>query len=368
VPGAPRILLLTASVGEGHDLPARVLADALEPAAEPVVVDVLPLLGRLVAGAAEGGMRETFGVGRMNWLFDLEYLLFSRLWPTRRLGQRLLYLLTAPRLREAVQGYDAVVTTYPIASEVLGRLRANGLLGIPVCSAITDLAGLHYWAQRGIDLHLVTHPESIEEVERIAGAGSARAVCGLTRPGFLSPPSQGEARRRLGIPKEASVVSVSGGGWGVGDLDGAVRTALALPGVTVLCLCGRNDALRSRLEAVFDEWVRVLGFVDDMPTLLAATDVLVHSTAGLTVLEAHMLGCRVISYGWGIGHIRLNNRAFARYRIAEVASSPRELGAAIERGLHAPRTPRVEEFAELPAAAELVLELAGSPQLSRTTA
>src|SRR5713101_7203507 len=107
----PRILLLTASVGEGHDLPARVLADALELAAEPVVVDVLPLLGRLVARAAEGGMRATFGSGRMNWLFDLEYLLFSRLAPTRRLGQELLYRLTARRLREAVQGYDAVVTT-----------------------------------------------------------------------------------------------------------------------------------------------------------------------------------------------------------------------------------------------------------------
>jgi processive 1,2-diacylglycerol beta-glucosyltransferase len=364
----PRILLLTASVGEGHDLPARVLADALEPHAEVVVADVLPLMGRLVGAAAEGGMRETFGAGRMNWFFDLEYLLFSRLAPTRRLGQRLLYLLTARRLRDAVQGYDAVVTTYPIASEVLGRLRTDGLLRVPVCSAITDLAGLRYWAQRGIDLHLVTYPESIGEVERIAGPGTACAVRGLTAPGFLSPPSQSEARRRLGIPEEARVVSVSGGGWGVGDLEGAVRTALAVPGVTVLCLCGRNNALASRLEAVFDERVQVLGFVDDMPTLLAATDVLVHSTAGLTVLEAYTLGCRVISYGWGIGHIRLNNRAFARYRIAEVASSPRELGAAIERGLHAPRRPRVEEFAELPAAAELVLELAGSPQLSRTTA
>ena len=39
-------------------------------------------------------------------------------------------------------------------------------------SSITDLAGLHFWAHPGIDLHFVTHPESIEEVERIAGPGS----------------------------------------------------------------------------------------------------------------------------------------------------------------------------------------------------
>ena len=239
---------------------------------------------------------------------------------------------------------------------------------MPVCSAITDLAALRYWAHPGVDLHLITHPESIAEVERIAGPGSARAVHGLISPGFLAPPTPADARRALGLAEDARVVAVSGGGWGVGDLGGAVRTALGLPGIAVLCLCGRNEALRARLDGEFDQRVRVLGFVDDMPTLLAATDVLVHSTAGLTVLEAYMLGARVISYGWEIGHIRLNNRAFARFGLAEVARSQRELRTALERALRVPRAPHVEEFARLPGAAELVLELAGSAELAAARA
>jgi len=338
-----------------------VLAAALEPEAEVDVVDVVPLLGRLVAGAAEGGMEKTFGAGRMHWLFDLEYLLFSRL-PTRRLGQVLLYRLARRRLLEAASRYAVVVSTYPIASEVLGRLRAAGALRVPVCSAITDLAALRYWAHPGIDLHLLTHPESLEEVERIAGPGRALAVRGLTLPGFLTAPSHEEARRRLGLPLDAHVVAVSGGGWGVGDLDGAVGAALELDDVRVLLLCGRNELLRRRLANAFDDRVRVLGFVEEMPTLLAAADVLVHSTAGLTVLEAYMLGCRVISYGWGVGHIRLNNRAFARFGLAEVVRSRRQLRGALDRAVAKPRTPHVDEFAELPAAADLVLGLA-SPEV-----
>jgi UDP-N-acetylglucosamine:LPS N-acetylglucosamine transferase len=340
-----------------------VLADALAPAADVDVVDVVPLLGGLVAAAAEGGMAKTFGAGRMNWLFDLEYLLFSRL-PTRRLGQLALYRLTRRRVLNVADGYDAVVATYPLASEVLGRLRTEGALRVPVCSAITDLAALRYWAHPGVDLHLVTHPESIEEVVRIAGPGSARAVHGLTRPGFLSPPSREDARRALALPPDARVVAVSGGGWGVGDLAGAARTALELQDVRVLLLCGRNEKLRARLAGAFDERVRVLGFVEDMPTLLAATDVLVHSTAGLTVLEAHMLGCGVISYGWGVGHVRMNNRAFVRFGLADVVTSRDALRPAIERALAAPRVSHVEEFAELPAAADLVLDLARSVELS----
>lgn len=363
-PRLARVLILTASVGEGHDLPARVLARALEHAADTETLDVLTFTGRLVAAAAENGMRASFGAGRLNWLFDVEYLLFARIGATRRLGQALLYRLSARRLLEVVESRapDVVVATYPIASEVLGRLRSNGRLAVPVCSVVTDLAGLRYWAHPGCDLHLVAYPESVAEVERIAGRGSARAVRGLTDPSFLSPPSQRQARETLGIPQGAPVITVSGGGWGVGDLAGAVDAVRTLPGVYVLCLCGRNETLRRRLEDSFrsEQQVRVLGFVDDMTTLLAATDVLIHSTAGLTVLEAHMLGCRVISYGLGIGHVRLNDQAFERHGIATVVSSPRQLQEAVEKALLAPRTLRVAQFADLPAAASVILELAAA--------
>ena len=350
-----RVLVLTASVGEGHDLPARVLADELrERGADVVVADGLDELGSLLTGAAEGGMRVTYGSGRLLWLFDLQYFLFARVAPTRALGQRLLYAIGGTRLLRFVlaEEPDVVVSTYPGVTEVLARLRRAGRLDIPVVSAITDLSALRYWAAPGVDLHLLTHPESVAEVRRIAGpATRIEAVRGLTNPAFLSPPSVDAAR--------GQVVAVSGGGWGVGDLEGAIRAARTVDDVDVLALCGRNVNKRAYLEHAFagDEHVRVLGFVDDMAALLSATDVLVHSTAGLTVLEAYMVGCRPISYGWGVGHIRLNNRAFVRYGIAQVVAQLDELPAAIRTALAQPRVPRYADFAKLPSAAELVLAM-----------
>jgi processive 1,2-diacylglycerol beta-glucosyltransferase len=358
-----RVLVLTASVGEGHDLPARVLADELRArGADVVVADGLDELGSLLAGAAEGGMRVTYGSGRMLWLFDLQYLLFARIAPTRALGQRLLYQLGAGRLLRFVlaEEPDVVVSTYPGVTEVLARLRRAGRLDIPVVSAVTDLSALRYWAAPGVDLHLLTHPESVDEVRRIAGpATRVEPVRGLNDPAFLTPPSPEDARRRLELPHEAAVVAVSGGGWGVGDLEGAVRAARKVDGAVVLALCGRNMNKRAYLEHALagDESVRVLGFVDEMATLLSASDVLVHSTAGLTVLEAHMVGCRSISYGWGVGHIRLNNRAFVRHGIAQVVTQLDELPAAIRAALTQPRVPRYADFAKLPSAAELVLAM-----------
>jgi processive 1,2-diacylglycerol beta-glucosyltransferase len=84
----------------------------------------------------------------------------------------------------------------------------------------------------------------------------------------------------------------------------------------------------------------------------------VHSTAGLTVLEALISGCRVISFGWGHGHVRVNNDAFATFGLAEVAADRAELRAALARAFAAPRAAD-RALAELPPAATAVYELAG---------
>jgi hypothetical protein len=97
-----------------------------------------------------------------------------------------------------------------------------------------------------------------------------------------------------------------------------------------------------------------MGFTSRMSDLLAASDVLIHSTAGLTVLEAQMRGCRVISYGFGAGHVRINNRAYERFGLAEVARSRSELGPALRRALGQRGEPD-PRFAQLPSPALLTL-------------
>jgi UDP-N-acetylglucosamine:LPS N-acetylglucosamine transferase len=256
-----------------------------------------------------------------------------------------------------------VVSTYPGVTELLARLRAEGALAVPVVSAITDLAALRWWAHPAVDLHLVTHPESIAEVRSIAGPrADVRAVRGLNDPAFLAPRDRIAARDALGLPREPPIVLVSGGGWGVGDLAGATDAALAA-GAHAVALCGRNDSARHLMSSRFasEDRVTVLGFTDRMPDLLAAADGLVHSTAGLTVLEAIQRGCPAISYGWGHGHIRVNNRAFAAHGLAAVATTQDELAAALRHALRERRAPDLS-FAALPDAARVVLERFAAPR------
>jgi processive 1,2-diacylglycerol beta-glucosyltransferase len=358
-----RVLILTASVGEGHDLPARTLADQLReerPGVEVVTEDGLQVMGKVFVLVNERAAGVVFF--RFQWLWDATFWLCVAFGPTRRLTQRLVRGLGSRGMLELIHRVqpDVIVSVYPVATELLGGLRRQGKLEIPVVAGITDLAAMYYWAAPGVDLHLLIHPESEEEVRMVAGHDTdVQVVHGLTRPEFSQPCDPAEARAAVGLPAEGKVVLVSGGGWGVGDLESAIDIALALDDVDVVaCLCGRNDNLYARLvERYGDEpRVRLIGFTEQMSEWLAAANALVHSTGGLTVFEAHVRGCPTISYGWGRGHIRVNNAAFRRYGIAEVVTGRRELSQALRAALTSSPRPGLA-LGALPSAASLVLAL-----------
>src|SRR6476469_7422666 len=104
-----RVLIFTADIGAGHDLPARLLEEALEArGAETVVVDAIEEAGGILKAATRTGAE------------------------------------TVMRRLVAEHRPDVVVSTYPGATEILGHMRATGELAVPVVAEITDLASLQF--------------------------------------------------------------------------------------------------------------------------------------------------------------------------------------------------------------------------------
>jgi processive 1,2-diacylglycerol beta-glucosyltransferase len=362
-PGDVRVLILCADVGEGHVTVARALARRLEhhPGVAAVALRTdLEVMGRTLGRFLTDGFE--VHLDQIGWTYDLAYRVFFERALPRRAAHLALAALGGRGLRHTIEAFnaDVVVTEYPVLSAALGELRALGRLAVPVCSSISDPAGLFYWAHRGIDVHLLSWAESLEEVGQIAGPGRAVAIRPLVDPRFESALARSAARATLSLPADGTVVLVSGGGWGLGDLAGAARTALdAVPDALVVCLAGRNEPLKQRLEAQHreDPRVEVLGFTDRMPELLAAADVLVHTTGGTTALEARIVGCPLINFGTGPAHVRAHARALAERGVAEWAPGTATLTGALERTLARSR-PRPLVTSRLPDAAEVVVEVA----------
>ena len=129
-----RVLILSADIGEGHELPARALATQLRtesPGVEVRVVDGLRAMGRLMALVIRDGSWLSFNW--LPWLFEAQYFLLARFPPTRWLALKIGYLLCGRGLRKAIRADDpdVVVSTYPGTTAVLGELRRLGRLRGP---------------------------------------------------------------------------------------------------------------------------------------------------------------------------------------------------------------------------------------------
>jgi processive 1,2-diacylglycerol beta-glucosyltransferase len=352
-----RVLILFCEEGDGHASAARALARQLTDAgADVVVADAMRGgLGRLIPFISRDAYH--LQVQRLRWTYGLEYLLFTRVPPFRWTGRRGLAFFGGRPLLRLIRKVDpdVVVSTHPAVTNILGFLRRRGRLDAPAVATITDFGVHPLWAHRGVDLHLVMHEAVVPAVEGVAGRGSASVVSPIVAPEFGGASVREETRPALGLPPERPLVIVSGGGWGAGDVERAAEAALEVAGVGVVCLSGRNELLRRRLERRFagEERLQVVPFTDRMPEYLAAADVLVDASLGVTCLEALRAGCRVVACGAPPGHSRDNARELARLGLAAWAPSPRELPPVLEQVLDLPAV--AAPLPDAPHAAEAIL-------------
>jgi processive 1,2-diacylglycerol beta-glucosyltransferase len=330
----PRILILYSDIGEGHLSAARTLRDEIvaeEPAAKVVLDNGVNVLGWFLCWF----MRDFYRANLANLprLYRFTYELVRRVWVLRALGALILSLLGGRAELRLVLSHspDLVISTDARLNAVLGHLKRAGKLRVPVFATLTDLGGLEFWTHKGVDLHLVMDSSCVGPVERLAGRDAARQVRPLVAPAFFGPLTRAQARDTLGLPPDDKVVLVSGGGWGVGDLEGAVRTALTLPGTLAICLTGRNDQVKKDLESLFSDEprVQVLGFTSQMNELIAACDAVVHSTGGVTYLEALVRGRPVIAYRPPAGHPALIAEILAKQGRQRMALTQPELREAL---------------------------------------
>jgi UDP-N-acetylglucosamine:LPS N-acetylglucosamine transferase len=203
---------------------------------------------------------------------------------------------------------------------------------------ITDAFAHRMWVHEGTDLFLVTSHMAAASVRRYWPQAPVEVVNAPVRSSFYSAPPQTIARQELGVPAHASCVLLMSGAWGIGPLDDVART-LARAGYWVLAVAGSNARLARRLATVAAEQptVTAFGYTDRIPTLMAASDVVVTSS-GDTCREARVIGRGLILLDVVPGHGRENLMHELELGDAAVCSpSPKSVLGTVEAFLAQPR-------------------------------
>lgn len=306
-----RALILSGSIGYGHASVAAACAEALadtalSPAGTSVpVADCIDLLGPVRSRLARGIFRAALSIPSLYDGFHFAQLRAEG--PLARAGdgastRRVLDALDAAGL---IEDLGLVLTVFATGAEVAAELarRRPGCRSVVFC---TDATVHARWVTRSVDLYVATCDLAASSLRRYAPHAEIVIVPPPVRASFFDAPGSDEARRRFGIPVDATAVLLVGGGWGLGPIAQSAR-ALTAAGHHVLAVAGSNRGLKARLDAMarVEPRLQSLGFCRDMPAAMAAADVVV-SGAGQTSNEAHVVGRRLVVLDVVPGHGREN--------------------------------------------------------------
>ena len=286
------ILIVSASMGAGHDGAAKELRRRLEASGHRVeVVDFLDAVAFHIGPVLRWFYQVQLRMAP--WSYELSYKMAPLL---RAPAVMLDTWLTRRKLKRLIKEFrpDAVVSVYPLASLVLGRMRRKKQLRVPVLTYLTDFAVHSLWVHRGIDRHLAVSEISAEAATS-RGGRDARARGPLVSDRFRDATYDREAvRTNLGLAPEDRAVLVVAGSWGVGDVVATVEAIGGSGEFHPITVCGRDDNLRAELEQ--RGYGTVIGWTDQMPALMTAADALVENAGGLTCMEAFAVGLPVITF------------------------------------------------------------------------
>ena len=329
-----RVLIISASIGEGHNAAGKALAEAvgkLWPEARVRWVDVLDEMGYgsgpLFRGAYTNGLRST------PWLYEFFYTQVRRRRWLARASKRMIGAWSGRKLAAVIDSAapDMMISTYPMATTGLEWLRRHRGLAIPTGTWVAAFDPHPSWVHAGVDLNLVMHDVAVAPA-RDGVPEATVTVAALPVPEAFQPGDRAAARREWDLPTGRFVAVVSCGSLAFGSAEDTVRELLDGGGdIEVVVVAGRNESLAGSLSATFrdERRVRVLGWVEDMPSLLRAADIVVTNAGGATFREAMACGRAVLMHNPIAGHGRANARLMAEAGLAQVCDGTGTLAAAV---------------------------------------
>jgi len=247
------------------------------------------------------------------------------------------------RLRDSFLMYrpDVIVSVHPLLNHAALRARSDAGIKVPLITVITDLGRVHEgWLLPEADMTVVPAREVYQRaLERGVPPERLRMLGHPVHPKFEDvTETKAEIRKQLGLPLDRPVALLMAGGEGGGKL---LPTTLALAKSRLpfhlVVVTGRNAGLKLKLEELapgLPTPMTVLGFRNDVPALMKASDLLVTKAGPGAIAEASIAEVPVVVYDFVPGQERGNLDYVRSNRIGVVALTAAEVVQSVRRIVH----------------------------------
>ncbi len=338
-----KILILTVTVGGGHNAAASALAEGLISRGADVSLANLyditsPIKGKLL----------DWGYRFATSYLPRAYGLFYRRQENRKSSsykssrRRRRTAKKAVKLKEFIDNnsYDVILFTHVFCGELLDSIREIYGLSAQVIGVVTDYTLHPYWEEAlRADKILVASEYTVESAVKKGFLQEKILSLGIpVRERFYDRREKGAARKELSLDESVSTVLIMSGSMGYGGIAKTVKAIdRAAKGLQLICVCGDNGRARKKIDRLrSNNRILNLGYTENVDVLMDASDVIVTKPGGITVSEAMAKRLPIIIYKEIPGPEPHNAKYLTELGVAVEAKSRRELCEHVKRLTGAP--------------------------------
>ena len=292
-----KILILTAATGGGHLRASHAIQTYIEresPESKVSVVDALKSISSVLDKTVCDGYRvlatktpKVFGqlyrkTNEESILSDLVTRFSSTF--SRKL---------IPLMEE--EKPDVVISTPPIATEMVSHLKSAGIVTAPLICLMTDYGPHRAWIADRVDAYVVSNQGMVPEMEQMGVPRAKIYPFGIPVDNvFFTKGDKPALLRRFGLEPGVPTVLIMAGSFGVANILKIYRSISQIDTrFQMVVITGRNRKLYSAFEEVIPESpkkTKLVFFTDEVENYMHAADLLITKPGGLTVSEALACG------------------------------------------------------------------------------
>lgn len=194
---------------------------------------------------------------------------------------------------------DVVICTHFLPAELFSRWRRKKLFLKPVWLVVTDFDIHMLWVHKHLSGYCVASDEVAWRLQDRGVELKDIHVTGIPiMPAFAERPAREECARELGIDPSRLTLLLMSGGAGVGRIQSLARRLLAISHqFQLIALAGKNLRLLNDLRKIAAEHpgrMVPMGFTASIERVMAASDLAITKSGGLTTSECLAVGLPMI--------------------------------------------------------------------------
>jgi len=285
-----RAIILTMSTGNGHNIASNALRNYLKSqGVDAKVIDAYKYFNKMLSKLLEKGY--LLSTKYVPYVYGKFYNSIEKHNPDSKIAwSTFCNSIVSRQFAKYIsrQNPDIVIPTHPLAAVLMSEYKRKRFVNTKTVGIVTDFCVLPYWDMAEMDYY-VTANELVKNLLIKKGISEDKVLSyGIpVDMKFSLKKDKLKAREELGIENKKTVFIITGS-MGFGNTEKYIKALDELDeDFQIISVCGSNTHMKSRIDKMYvRKNIYNFGFVNNVDTIMDASDIIITKPGGLTVSEA----------------------------------------------------------------------------------